>query len=156
MTWTVVANSWQYTSIYGADGQRLFLMDLEDWGVTEENQEALEKQQSDIAALAAQAPAMLEALLSIAEGNLGDDPWQANYEKIRKVAADAAAKAQGRISFIQQSVMAHGLPLEDLIRPLDGMETAQPGYQHRKGWNDAIMHCMDLQRALAPRAEGQS
>lgn len=30
-----------------------------------------------------------EALRKIAEGNLGDDPWQANYERIRKVAQDA-------------------------------------------------------------------
>lgn len=96
MSWEVVANSWQYTSIYGADGKRLFLMDLEDWDVTEGNQEALEKQQADIARLAASAPAMLETLRSIAEGNLGDDPWQANYAKIKQVAANAAAKAEGR------------------------------------------------------------
>lgn len=32
-----------------------------------------------------------KALASIAEGNLGDAPWQANYDRIRKVAADALA-----------------------------------------------------------------
>lgn len=29
------------------------------------------------------------ALRSLAEGNLGDDPWQANYDKIRSVASKA-------------------------------------------------------------------
>lgn len=29
------------------------------------------------------------ALRNIAEGNLGDDPWQANYAKIKQVAAAA-------------------------------------------------------------------
>jgi len=32
-----------------------------------------------------------KALANIAEGNLGDAPWQANYDRIRKVAADALA-----------------------------------------------------------------
>lgn len=41
------------------------------------------------------------------------------------------------------------LPLDELIRPIEGIERNQPGYHHRKGWNDAIMHCMDLQRALS-------
>lgn len=31
----------------------------------------------------------LTALRKIAEGNLGNEPWQANYEKIRKVAQKA-------------------------------------------------------------------
>lgn len=35
----------------------------------------------------------LETLRAIAEGNLGDDPWQANYEKIRAVAKAGIAKA---------------------------------------------------------------
>lgn len=30
-----------------------------------------------------------EALRKIAEGNLGDDPWQANYDRIRNVARNA-------------------------------------------------------------------
>jgi len=38
--------------------------------------------------------ARLKACLRrIAEGNLGDDPWQANYEKIRAVAATALSEA---------------------------------------------------------------
>jgi len=39
------------------------------------------------------ARALREALESIAEGNLGDQPWQANYDRIRTVACDALAKA---------------------------------------------------------------
>ena len=46
-----VANSWQYTTIYDADGKILCRLDLEDWDVTEENQDALEKEQADLAAL---------------------------------------------------------------------------------------------------------
>jgi len=37
----------------------------------------------------AQLKAAREALRNIAEGNLGDDPWQANYDKIRSVARAA-------------------------------------------------------------------
>jgi hypothetical protein len=33
-------------------------------------------------------------LRAIAEGNLGDDPWQANYEKIRHVAAAYLTKSE--------------------------------------------------------------
>jgi hypothetical protein len=47
-------------------------------------------------ALTAAAPFMLdevkalrEALLNIAEGNLGDSPWQASYDRIRSVARRA-------------------------------------------------------------------
>lgn len=39
--------------------------------------------------------------------------------------------------------------LESLIRPLDGYDKNMPGYEHRKGWNDAIRHVMDLHRVTA-------
>jgi Lar family restriction alleviation protein len=39
--------------------------------------------------------------------------------------------------------------LASLIRPLEGYDHNQPGYQHRKGWNDALLYLMDLQRAGA-------
>ena len=39
-----------------------------------------------------QSQALAEALRAIAEGNLDDMPWQANYERIRKVAADALSQ----------------------------------------------------------------
>lgn len=50
---------------------------------------------SDIVRLIAAAPDMLAALRNIAEGNLGDASWQANYDKIREVASAAIAEAEG-------------------------------------------------------------
>lgn len=46
-----VANSWQFTTIYDADGKIICRLNLEDWDVTEENQDELEKQQAALAAL---------------------------------------------------------------------------------------------------------
>jgi len=40
--------------------------------------------------------------------------------------------------------------LENLIHPMDGLDTNQPGYHHRRGWNDAIRYVMDVQRASRP------
>lgn len=45
------------------------------------------------AARIAAAPEMLAALRAIAEGNLGDAPWQANYAKIREIANAAIVRA---------------------------------------------------------------
>lgn len=39
--------------------------------------------------LAERAKAAVDALTRIAEGNLGDDPWQANYARIKQVASEA-------------------------------------------------------------------
>lgn len=47
--WTFVQNSWQYTTIYDADGHAICRLDLEDWNVTEDNQDTLEKVQTQIA-----------------------------------------------------------------------------------------------------------
>ncbi len=47
--WTVTSNSWQFTTIYDADGYPVARLDLEDWGVTEEGQEDLEKLQAKVA-----------------------------------------------------------------------------------------------------------
>lgn len=49
--WTLTANSWQYTTIYDANGNTVCRLDLEDWGITEENQDELEKVQAKIARL---------------------------------------------------------------------------------------------------------
>ncbi len=35
------------------------------------------------------------ALRGIAEGNLGEEPWQANYDKIRAVAKEALTRLKG-------------------------------------------------------------
>jgi hypothetical protein len=47
--WTFVQNSWQYTTIYDAEGNPICRLDLEDWSVTEDNQDALEAVQTQIA-----------------------------------------------------------------------------------------------------------
>jgi hypothetical protein len=47
--WKFVQNSWQYTTIYDANGNHVCQLDLEDWGVTEENQDELEKAQEIVA-----------------------------------------------------------------------------------------------------------
>lgn len=64
--WKIVANSWQYTTIYAADDTPICTLDLEDWDVTEENQEALELEQARVAHLIAAAP-------DFAEACMGDD-----------------------------------------------------------------------------------
>lgn len=50
-----------------------------------QEQAALDREIDDAARLAV-------ALRSIAEGNLGDDPWQANYARIREVARAALSQ----------------------------------------------------------------
>jgi len=47
--WTLVQNSWQYTTIYDAEGNIVCRLDLEDWNVTEDNQDELEAVQTQIA-----------------------------------------------------------------------------------------------------------
>lgn len=49
LPWTVTQNSWQYTTIYDAEGNSICRLDLEDWNVTESNQDGLEKIQTQIA-----------------------------------------------------------------------------------------------------------
>jgi hypothetical protein len=48
------------------------------------------------ARLIAAAPELLEALERIAEGNLGNEPWQANYDRIKEIARLAITKAKGQ------------------------------------------------------------
>jgi hypothetical protein len=45
LPWSATANSWQYTTIYDANRATVCRFDLEDRGVTEDNQDTLEKQQ---------------------------------------------------------------------------------------------------------------
>jgi hypothetical protein len=47
--WTLVQNSWRYTTIYDAEGHTICRLDLEDWSVTERNQNELEAVQMQIA-----------------------------------------------------------------------------------------------------------
>lgn len=49
LPWTLTQNSWQYTTIYDAERNHVCRLDLEDWSVTEDNQDELEKVQTQIA-----------------------------------------------------------------------------------------------------------
>ncbi len=60
--WSIVKNSWQYTTIHNESGEAICTLDLEDWGVTEENQDELEARQAKVAAKIAAAPELYEAL----------------------------------------------------------------------------------------------
>lgn len=44
-----------------------------------------------------------KALRSIAEGNLGEQPWQAGFERIRQFAADASAELQKVMTMSERS-----------------------------------------------------
>jgi hypothetical protein len=63
--WSMVANSRQYTTIYDCNDGTICRLDLEDWGVTEENQSELEKDQADFARLIVAAPDLAEAVRDI-------------------------------------------------------------------------------------------
>lgn len=61
--WSMTANSWQYTTIYDVHGIPMCRLDLENWGVTEDNQDTLETEQAQIARLIAAAPLLLDACI---------------------------------------------------------------------------------------------
>ena len=56
---------------------------------------ALEHANATIADQAEEIKRLRTALLSIAEGYLGDERWQANYDRIRAVAVAALAEKNG-------------------------------------------------------------
>jgi len=62
LPWHSVKNSWQYTTIYDANSNHVCRFDLEDWPVTEENQDELEKRQAELVALIVEAVNSHEAL----------------------------------------------------------------------------------------------
>jgi hypothetical protein len=51
LPWTLTQNSWQYTTIYDANKSPVCQLDLEDWHVTEANQDELETVQASVATL---------------------------------------------------------------------------------------------------------
>lgn len=55
LPWKFTANSWQYTTIYDADDLPVCELDLENWPVTEENQDSFEKEQAKLAAFIVKA-----------------------------------------------------------------------------------------------------
>lgn len=90
--WTITDNSWQYTTVYDADGYAVCRLDLEDWGVNEDNQDTLERLQAKVAAVIAAAPDLLAALKAAKDfiGNGYQPP-----ELVEQMFA-AIEKAQGR------------------------------------------------------------
>lgn len=93
--WNVTANSWQYTTIYAADGTPICRLDLEDWDVTEDNQGDLEKVQASVAAMIVAAPEMLAAL-KWAESALAPFSKEPAEKSGMALIRAAIAKAEGR------------------------------------------------------------
>lgn len=98
--WMVCKNSWQHTTIHLEGDHNICHLDLEDWEVDEDNQDALEVEQAKVAALIAAAPELLTALTTIAEGDvmaiMGTEPFTMADVVLRyqRIAAQAIAKAQ--------------------------------------------------------------
>jgi hypothetical protein len=63
--WRFVGNSWQHTTVYSQDDVPVCRLDLEDWDVTEDNQDELEAEQERVARLIAAAPEMHGLLVCI-------------------------------------------------------------------------------------------
>ncbi len=94
--WTFVGNSWQYTTVYSKDGTPVCQLDLEDWGVTEDNQDDLGREQTRIAQLIAVTPELYLALNDIIEyvedfavGADQDDPVHEMLPRWRTLLAKA-------------------------------------------------------------------
>lgn len=68
LPWTFTANSWQYTTIYDGNGDAICRLDLEDWGVTEDNQDDLEKVQAKVATLIIEAVNQSGGLTVVSNG----------------------------------------------------------------------------------------
>jgi hypothetical protein len=112
--WKAVANSWQHTTIYDANGKTVCTLDLEDWDVTEENQDELENQQAEVAAILSAAPEVLDALKVLKEyvsesllpmiakygAKSGEAPWAADIVAlniIKEKVDSAIAKAESGV-----------------------------------------------------------
>jgi hypothetical protein len=94
LPWTLTQNSWQYTTIYDADGNSICRLDLEDWSVTEENQDDLEKVQTQIASRIVKAvnshDMLVNALEFIRDGYDNQDVNHVDFRvKAYRVALDA-------------------------------------------------------------------
>lgn len=89
--WKVVGHNWQNTTIYDADETPICKLDLEDWDVTEDNQDELETYQAKVANLISAAPELLEALEAVLEylDDRGVDKW------LDEMVTKAIAKAKG-------------------------------------------------------------
>ena len=102
--WSLVANSWQYTTIYDADEAVMCRLDLEDWDATEETQDDLEKHQASIARQIVRAVNAHDALVEALEAMVNNfEPFRSKpvgaphstqrIEQDAKIAAYDAARA---------------------------------------------------------------
>lgn len=64
LPWHSVENSWQYTTVYDANDNHIFRHDLEDWSVTEDNQDELEAEQARLVNFIVKAVNSHDALVS--------------------------------------------------------------------------------------------
>ncbi|MCK1577833.1 hypothetical protein [Bradyrhizobium sp. 174] len=71
-----VANSWQFTTIYDANDTVICRLDLEDWGVNEKNQDALEVEQARVAKL------IVDSVNSLHTPPAWDVSWNRSYEPV--------------------------------------------------------------------------
>ena len=101
--WSVCANSWQYTSVYDENSHLICRLNLDDWGVTEENQKELEAAQAEIATKLSAVPELLEAVRDMLSGwkyirEVHGDLYGVGWDRAQKKAEDAIAKANGKES----------------------------------------------------------
>ena len=98
-------------------------------------------------------PGMSEAFEQHFSQSFADREWRA--ESATWAAAWKAAKrheAQGQPAPSEGSITA-GI-LSGMFLSLDGHDKAQPGYEWRKGWNDAIRQAMDYAQPAHSIPEG--
>lgn len=91
-SWNIIQHSWNETGIYAKEsGQRICMLNLEDWNVNEDNQYELEEIQCQNAKLIATAPDLLKVMKTIQEGiNNGAIKMDINsQEMIKKVITKA-------------------------------------------------------------------
>lgn len=94
--WRYVGNSWQYTTIYDANDRTVCRLDLEDWDVTEDNQDELEKEQERVARIIAAAPELLGALERIVDSDMAQrEEDEGNVSSELEMARSVIAKATG-------------------------------------------------------------
>jgi hypothetical protein len=109
LPFTSVGNSWQYTTIYDAKQDVVCRFDLEDWHVTEDNQGALEEDQTALVAFIVNAvnshDHLLKALAEILEANKDfragmpegweGDPLQDACERAARMLASVGQQREG-------------------------------------------------------------
>lgn len=118
LPWTATANSWQHTTIYDAGGHAICRLDLEDWGVNEENQDRLEKGQAEVTALildAVNSHATLKARIQELEGTL-------NSVTVYQIEEEGGTRVS--ICGVKMRPALAGSPAERALLKFDAMQRA--------------------------------